>query len=83
LITIIIAKEADVMSKYTLDAEMLTSLINCQYSSLREASKAMDIHHSYLCKVLNKKQEPGKKFIEGVLAAFKDLKFEDIFKKSS
>ncbi len=68
------------MSKYALDTKLLTALIHSRYPSLRMAARDMGIHHSYLCKVLNKKQEPGKKFIEGVLAAFKDLKYEEIFK---
>lgn len=68
------------MPKYTLDTELLTALIKGRYPSLRVAAKDMGIHHSYLCKVLNNKQAPGKKFIEGVLSAFEGLKYEQIFK---
>ncbi|MFZ5633047.1 MAG: helix-turn-helix domain-containing protein [Bacillota bacterium] len=71
------------MPSYTLDIEKVSGLIAREYRSLREAAKAMGINHSYLSKVLNGKREPGRKFIDGILAAFKGVKFEEIFKKQN
>lgn len=70
------------MPGYSLDIQVVSKLIAGKYRSLREAAKAMGISHSYLSKVLAGKREPGKKFIDGMLAAFKGIKFEEIFKKN-
>jgi transcriptional regulator with XRE-family HTH domain len=67
--------------RYALDIEKVSKLIAREYPSLRRAAKAMGINHSYLSKVLTGKREPGRKFIDGILAAFKGIKFEEIFKK--
>ena len=69
------------MPRYTLDTEKIYKLIAREYPSLRKAAKDMGIDHSYLSKVLTGKREPGKKFIDGVLEAFKGVKFEEIFMK--
>ncbi|MCL6612043.1 MAG: helix-turn-helix transcriptional regulator [Peptococcaceae bacterium] len=71
------------MPRYTLDTEKVSDLIDRAYPSLRKAAKDMGISHSYLSKVLTGKREPGKKFIDGILAAFKEIKFEEIFKKQN
>ncbi len=71
------------MPRYTLDIEKVSGLIAGEYPSLRKAAKDMGINHSYLSKVLTGKREPGKKFIDGMLAAFRDVKFEEIFKKQN
>ncbi len=67
------------MPRYTLDTEKVSALIAGEYPSLRKAAKDMGINHSYLSKVLTGKREPGRKFIDGILAVFKDVKFEEIF----
>ncbi|MFZ5645310.1 MAG: helix-turn-helix domain-containing protein [Bacillota bacterium] len=67
------------MPGYSLDNKKVSELISARYSSLREASKAMGISHSYLSKILAGKREPGKKFIDGILVALKGVKFEEIF----
>jgi len=69
--------------RYTLDVEKVSRLIAGEYPSLRKAAREMGIDHSYLSKVLSGQREPGKKFIEGVLATFKGVKFEEIFKKQN
>jgi transcriptional regulator with XRE-family HTH domain len=67
--------------RYTLDIEKVSGLIARGYPSLRQAAKDMGISHSYLSKVLTGRREPGKKFIDGMLAAFRGVKFEEVFKK--
>jgi transcriptional regulator with XRE-family HTH domain len=62
-----------------MDNEKVARIIADNYSSLREAARAMGISHSYLSKVLTGKREPGRKFIDGILAAHKGVKFEEIF----
>lgn len=69
------------MPRYTLDIEKVTGLIARDYPSLRRAAKEMGINHSYLSKVLTGKREPGKKFIDGFLAAFRGVTFEEIFNR--
>lgn len=65
--------------RYTMDKEKVARLIADNYRSLRRAARAMGISHSYLSKVLSGKREPGRKFIDGILAANKNVKFEEIF----
>lgn len=64
-----------------VDIEKLSALIAGKYSSQRTAARAMGISHSYLSKVLSGKRRPGKKFIDGILEDFKDIKYEELFKK--
>lgn len=71
------------MPRYTLDTEKVSNLIAGEYPSLRRAARDMGISHSYLSKVLTGKREPGRKFIGGMLAVFKEVKFEEIFKKQN
>lgn len=71
------------MPRYTLDIKKVSDLIAREYPSLRRAARDMGISHSYLSKVLNGKREPGRKFIDGMLAVFKEIKFEEIFKKQN
>jgi len=69
------------MPSYNLDTEKVSKLVKDKYSSLRKAAKAMGISHSYLSKVLTGKREPGRKFIDGMLVVFKEIKFEELFIK--
>ncbi|MFZ5597761.1 MAG: helix-turn-helix domain-containing protein [Bacillota bacterium] len=69
------------MPKYILEIEVVTELIMSRYPSFRKAAAALGISHSYLSKVLSGKREPGRKFIDGILADFKGVKFEEIFKE--
>ncbi|MFZ5646068.1 MAG: helix-turn-helix domain-containing protein [Bacillota bacterium] len=62
-----------------MDIKKLSGLIGGKYSSQRMAARAMGINHSYLSKVLKGKRKPGKKFIDGMLKAFNDVKYEEIF----
>lgn len=71
------------MPGYTLDIEKVSGLIAREYPSLRRAARDMGINHSYLSKVLTGKREPGKKFIDGILIAFKGIKYEEIFKNQN
>lgn len=67
------------MLRYALNIKKLSDLIDRDYSSLRSAAKAMGINHSYLSKVLSGRREPGRKFINGILGAFRGIKFEEVF----
>ncbi len=69
------------MPRYTLDNEKVSRIIAGEYSSLRAAARAIGISPSYLSKVLTGKREPGRKFIDGILMTFKEIKFEEIFIK--
>lgn len=69
------------MPRYTLDIEKVSRIIAGEYSSLRAAASAIGISHSYLSKVLTGKREPGRKFIDGILVTFKEVRFEEIFIK--
>lgn len=62
-----------------MDNKKVAKLIYDNYASLRKAAAAMGISHSYLSKVLAGRREPGRKFIDGILAAHKGIKFEEIF----
>ncbi|SHH09137.1 helix-turn-helix transcriptional regulator [Desulfosporosinus lacus] len=46
---------------------------------LSDIAKDMDIDRSHLYKVLNKNQEPGRKFIEGALKVFPEISFNELF----
>ena len=65
--------------RYAMDNKKVERLIYDNYKSLRKAAAAMGISHSYLSKVLAGRREPGRKFIDGILAAHKGIKFEEIF----
>jgi len=65
--------------RYAMDKKKVARLIYDNYASLRKAAAAMGISHSYLSKVLTGRREPGRKFIDGILAAHKGIKFEEIF----
>lgn len=67
------------MARYALDILKVSELIARDYPSMRSAAKAMGINHSYLSKVLSGRREPGRKFINGILGAFRGIKFEEIF----
>ena len=69
------------MPRYTLDNEKVSRIIAGEYSSHRAAARAIGISPSYLSKVLTGKREPGRKFIDGILMTFKEIKFEEIFIK--
>ncbi len=47
--------------------------------SIRRLAREMDVDHSYVYRVLRGKQEPGRKFIEGLMKACEGMEFSDLF----
>lgn len=65
--------------KLVLKREMVERYMEERGWSLRRMAQEMNVDHSYVCRVLRGKQEPGRKFIEGLIRACQGMDFFDLF----
>lgn len=65
--------------KLVLNKEEVERYMQERDWSLRRLAREMNVDHSYVCRVLQGKQEPGRKFIEGLVKACKGKEFSDLF----
>ena len=67
------------MPQLKVNSEKIRKLMKEQGLSVRKMAEEMGIDHTYLSRVLNGKQKPGRKFVEGLLTLYKDQDFNDFF----
>ncbi len=67
------------MLKLMLRKSKLLEYIKEKRWNLRALSDEMGVDHSYVYRVINGKQDFGRKFIEGLMTACRDCSFDDLF----
>ncbi|MCM2983888.1 helix-turn-helix transcriptional regulator [Niallia circulans] len=62
-----------------VDVEFLKMYLLENDLSESEFAEIIGVAHSTVNRIINKKRNPGSKFIAGVLKNFSDLKFDQVF----
>lgn len=67
------------MATIIFNSEKFLNILKEKKLNMTEASEIMGIDRSHLFRVLNEKQAPGRKFIEGVLKVCEDFSLDELF----
>lgn len=67
------------MGTIMLKTEKFLNILKNKNLNMTEASKIMGVDRSHLFRVLNGKQAPGRKFIEGTLKVCDGFSLDELF----